>query len=322
MLIIFRICIARLYGGGPPLHVSPTLIPTPSVPLTPSFSGSASLSEPPPGHHPATARFLLSLLATAVYLSIPFTVSQALNLIVGSVGPHTVVQYLNFAIGKPIEGQDGTEPEAAVGLEKLAEPLIDASHMSLTQTSIRHASESEDVSQKLEDLDIKKEDPSESLFDGSEMGQDDITPDPSSHYGAVSDKIGEAAACWLARWGPDMLAYEEAFIKEIPASEAGTRPSSLPVRAKASARSLNNIPTIWRRGSLNPKWIVALVSSDALFVKGERERYDFAKAVVDLRRASGIDNEEEEEWARMFSTGIYYLHMVSEVVPLYLNECN
>lgn len=302
--------------------MSPTLVPTPSVPLTSSFSGSSSLSEPPTGHHPATPRFLLSLLATAVYLSIPSTVSQALNLIVGSVGPHTVVQYLNFAIGRPIEGPDGTEPEAAVGLENLGEPLIDASYVSSSQTSIRHASESEEISQKLVDLDIKKEDPSESLSDGSEMGHDDISPDPFSHYGAVSDKIGEAAACWLARWGPDMLAYEEALINDIPVPEAGMRRSSLPARAGGGAKSLHNIPTIWRRGGLNPKWIGSLVSSDALFVKGERERYDFAKAVVDLRRASGIDNEEEDEWIRMFSTGIYYLHMVREVVPLYLNKRN
>lgn len=212
------------------------------------------------------------------------------------------------------------EPEAAVGLEKLAEPLLDASYASSSQTSINHAEESEEMSQRLEDLDIKKEDPSESLSDGSEMGQDETRHDPFSHYGAVSDKIGEAAACWLARWGPDMLAHEEALMKEIPVSEVGTRPSSLPVRAKGSAVSLPKVPTVWRRGGLNPKWIRALVSSDALFVKGERERYDFAKSVVDLRRATGIDSEEEDEWTRMFSTGIYYLHMVSEVVPLYPNE--
>jgi hypothetical protein len=61
---------------------------------------------------------------------------------------------------------------------------------------------------------------------------------------------------------------------------------------------------------LNHRWVRALISSDALFVSGERERYDLAKCVVDLRRRSGIDDEEEEEWSRMFSTAIYYLHMV------------
>jgi hypothetical protein len=47
-----------------------------------------------------------------------------------------------------------------------------------------------------------------------------------------------------------------------------------------------------------------------LFVKGERERYDLAKAVVELRRSEGILKEEEGEWAKMFLDGIYYANMV------------
>jgi hypothetical protein len=47
-----------------------------------------------------------------------------------------------------------------------------------------------------------------------------------------------------------------------------------------------------------------------LFVKSERERYDLAKAVVELRRSEGILEEEEVEWARLFTEGIYYANMV------------
>lgn len=282
-------------------------MPTPSKPLTHSFPGPGPETDLPLGHHPATPRFLLSLLATAVYLSIPSTASQALNAILSSVGPHTVVPYLNFAIGKPIEPPRENEPVAAIGLESLAKDIQEdaafVTSASICSTKQDRGTDSEQMSQKLEDLDIKKEDPSES---SSDCSYDHQTPEPFFHYGAVSDKIGEATACWLARWGPDILSYEEKIDRNvsIPVWTLGTRPISF-------ENTSNDVtcPVIWARGGLNAKWIRALVSSDALFVKGERERYDFAKSVVDLRRRCGID-EEEEEWTKMFSTGIYYAHMV------------
>jgi hypothetical protein len=159
------------------------------------------------------------------------------------------------------------------------------------------------MSQELEDLDIKKEDPSMSSSECfSEMGHTCGISRPFSHYGAVSDKIGEATACWLARWGPDILPLEE------------TSGVSMPSLDRDAQR-----PVIWARGGLNSKWIKALVSSDALFVKGERERYEFAKSVVDLRRRSRID-EEEEEWTEMFSNGIYYANMVYLVCLLFYSS--
>ncbi|KAJ8473721.1 hypothetical protein ONZ51_g7701 [Trametes cubensis] len=145
----FEVCIARLYGGGPPLWISPSMIPTPTCPLTPPFAsggpdytpqqpGSAfptsldisSSPDLPPGHHPATPRFLLSLLATATFLSMPSVASQALSAILRTVGPHTVVRYLNFAIGRGIGPPDEAvidsdqyehEDSPAVGLEQVAE---------------------------------------------------------------------------------------------------------------------------------------------------------------------------------------------------------
>src|SRR5215471_9491943 len=110
-----RVCIARLYGGGPPLHVSQSLKPTPSHPLTPDFPTVGKPDDIPPGHQAATPRFLLSLLATSVYLSIPAIVSQALNIILGSIGPFTVIQYLNFALGRTTENGTPCEQEAAIG---------------------------------------------------------------------------------------------------------------------------------------------------------------------------------------------------------------
>lgn len=264
---------------------------------------------------------MLSLIATAVYLSIPSTASQALNAILSSVGPHTVVQYLNFAIGKPIESPYEDEPASAVGLEKLAEERQGNATNITTVPSIRPVKRNrgaeigpEQMSQKLDDLDIK-EDPSESLSDWSEMEPEYRSQDAFFHYGAVSDKIGEAAVCWLARWGPDILVYEEKSSKDIskPTPTFGVVPAPLPSSQTKDATSNDAVPVVWRRGGLNFKWIGALVSSDSLFVKGELERYEFAKSVVELRRRSGIDEEEEEEWTRMFSNGIYYPHMVVSV---------
>ena len=286
-------------------------MPTPSKPLTPSFPSPGPQTDLLPGHHPAKPRFLLSLLATAVYLSIPSTASQALNAILSSVGPYTVIQYLNFAIGKPIDSPHENEPVAAVGLENLAEEVqedaTDETSVSIRTVKSKQETELEPerMSQKLEDLDIKKEDPSESSSDSFEMVHEYRLAEPFSHYGAVSDKIGEATACWLARWGPDIFPYEERS-----GGDASVHPSQL-------EDDSNNvvIPVVWARGGLDPKWVRALVSSDALFVNGERERYDFAKSIVDLRRRSGIDEEEEEEWTRMFSNGIYYPHMVLLALP-------
>jgi hypothetical protein len=47
-----------------------------------------------------------------------------------------------------------------------------------------------------------------------------------------------------------------------------------------------------------------------LFIKSERERHDLAKAVVELRRNEGLLEDEEVEWMKMFTEGIYYANMV------------
>jgi hypothetical protein len=235
----------------------------------------------PSGHHPGTPRFLLSLLATSVYLSIPTLAAHALASILSTMGPYTVMQYLDFALGKPIGPPDPAwnEPDAAVGLEHIAQLIPDDTSSAVSLRSV---------------------------------DTDDTAPEKGFHYGAISDKIGEAAACWLARWAPDMLAFEE---RKAGTSAAPTpAPASTMVRRRAKSdvapSDYSAVPTIWDRGGLSVAWVCALVSADTLFVNGERERYDFARSVVELRRRHGIIREEEEAWKTLFEQGIYYCHMV------------
>lgn len=176
------------------------------------------------------------------------------------------------------------------------------------------------------DQSIEKEDPAEL---SSESGSSTFVPGEtgsnlSFSYGSVSDKIGEACACWLARWGADMLALEQeagGFSKKpVPYTPVATLQRAICRRSTASGwraplSDVNDFPhpqppLIWRRGGLTATWIRALISSDLLFVKSERERYDLAKAVVELRRNEGILEEEEAEWAKVFTEGIYYANMV------------
>ena len=160
------------------------------------FSGCFQSDEVPSGHQPSTHRFLLSLLATSLFLSIPSVASQALSLILKTIGPTTVIDYLDFACGKCMIYSNPLPEDCspAIGLENLAlyveEPEIIDTH-STAKSADALKSNSSDLS--LEDSKI----------------EDSIrAPEPSYHYGAVSDKIGQAVVCWLARWGVDMFMYE------------------------------------------------------------------------------------------------------------------
>ncbi|KAJ7748480.1 hypothetical protein DFH07DRAFT_829825 [Mycena maculata] len=279
----FEFCIARLYGGGPPLHVFPSLVPSTASPLTAAFPFADVDLHPstPSGHHPGTPRFLLSLLATSVYLSIPTLAADALSSILSTLGPYTVLQYLDFALGKPIGPLDPewNEPEAAVGLEHIAQLIPDDAPSDASLHSV----------------------------------DSDEHPEKQFHYGAISDKIGEAAACWLVRWAPDILAFEE----RRAGMGSVLEPAISRRRPKADSRAppdYSAVPVIWDRGGLSVKWVCALISADTLFVRGERERYDFARAVVELRRRHGTLQEEEDAWITLFEQGIYYCHMSMEDV--------
>ncbi|KAF9243724.1 hypothetical protein BU15DRAFT_86181 [Melanogaster broomeanus] len=298
------ICIAHLYGGGPPLHVSQSLIPTTMHPLTPSFPGPAPPTEIPQGHHPATPRFLLSLLATSVYLSIPH--------ILNTVGPYTAIQYLNFATGIAVDSASEDEPAAAVGLENIAEIVKSSSLANSVNSDSREV-----LADKFHELDMQKEDPGESDTESDAGDRPKYTP--SFHYGAISDKIGEAVACWLARWGPDMLVYEENASRArdvlpptVPVStQPRRRAETMPSRPSSEEKSPSYILIV---GGLTSTWIRELISSDALFVKGERERYDLARTIVELRRRQGHDQDEEKDWDVMFREGIYYANLFAMAV--------
>ena len=279
----------------------------------------------PQGHHPATPRFLLSLLSTAIYLSIPSMASEALQRILASVGPCTVVRYLDYAIGRGIGAEDpgsGTEPHAAVGLEHIGKdlsPQADAHAHSLHASS--HATASRPASVHTPDLEI------ESKFGEMHLReQEDAAGGPAYFYGTVGNRIGEAATCFLARWGVDLLTAEEEGLSSAP-EFAASSPQTVATVAGVNVNAVTNDPYarahqafsgrtdvgslgIWTRG-LSARWARGLISSDECFVQGEWKRYEFAKRVVELRRSlKGVIGEEEREWKKLFEEGIYYSNLV------------
>ncbi|KAH9043817.1 hypothetical protein EDB85DRAFT_2138504 [Lactarius pseudohatsudake] len=343
----FELCIARMYGGGPPLFIDPAIIPTPSHPLTPSFPHLPPPSLVPPGHQPATPRFLLSLLAVSVYLSAPSLAAQALSSIISTIGPFTVIDYLRFAYGEGIGPLQDEDFDPLVGLEHIAQLVKDdPEYNTLTSRSTSRPARDKDVqslSLSLDelsvadqvptsqskpthagDLSVEKEDPADLSSDSGSPTSflNETESDQAFSYGAVSDKIGESCVCWLARWGTDILACEQQ-VTSTPIQHSPFTPTSQPAISRRSTASKwrtshpdvvsspspPKVPLIWRRGGLTAAWVRSLVSSDLLFVRGERERYDLARAVVELRRSEGIVEEEEVEWSRMFTEGIYYANM-------------
>ncbi|KAI5834748.1 hypothetical protein K523DRAFT_262317 [Schizophyllum commune Tattone D] len=278
----FELCLARLYGGGPPLHFNPE-------------------SPVPEGHQVADPGFLLSLLATALYLSIPHIASQALAAVLSSVGPYTLIQYLDFALGLPIRADSGPP---AVGLESVAEEYEDEDdRLSSTKFDTAHSIASHAPSTA-----------STASLDSYAAGTDPGANERHT-YGAISDKIGEACAAWLARWGVDVfsLEHDSSFLTTRKRERAKSAPSG-------TVPELDHTPTvpgvnpdrplhIWSR--LSPSWIRALISSDTFFIRDETRRFYFARDVVEYRRSllQSHTDEEEEEWALLFEKGIYYTNM-------------
>ncbi|KAI9512284.1 hypothetical protein F5148DRAFT_1163765 [Russula earlei] len=355
----FELCITRLYGGGPPLFIDPAIIPTPSHPLTPSFPDPLPLTQPPPDHQPATPRFLLSLLAVSIYLSMPSLAAEALSSVTSTIGPFTVMDYLRFACGQGIGPPQEGDVDPLVGLEHVAQ-LVKPDSDKCNPPSIGTSPSTQDrdveyFSQNLEalsvedqlrtphaggavhgvDLSVEKEDPAElsPVPDSPTSPHNETGSNLSFSYGAVSDKIGEACVCWLARWGADLLLYEQNAAgipkQPVPFMPVATPPRAIGRRSTVSGWRTPNpdvvyspplkLPPIWRRGGLTAAWVRALVSSDIFFIKGEKERYDLAKTVVELRRDEGIIEEEEVEWAKLFTEGIYYANMTFDDL-LYLSH--
>jgi hypothetical protein len=296
----------------------------------------------------------MSLLAVSIYLSMPSLTAEALSYVTSTIGPFTVMDYLRFAYGEGTGPLQEGDLDALVGLEHVAQ-LVEAEtagcNQSSSDTSPRTQGKGvECFSQNLEALSV--EDQVHNCQDGASLGSDQSIEkeDPaelsyesgsptfvsgetgsnlSFSYGSASDKIGEACVCWLARWGADILVLEQeagAYSKKpVPYAPAATPQRAIGRRSTVTGSrtpfpDVNDFlhlqpPLIWRRGGLTTTWIRALISSDLLFVKSERERYDLAKAVVELRRNEGILEEEEVEWAKMFTESIYYTNMVRQFAP-------
>ncbi|KAH9982163.1 hypothetical protein BGW80DRAFT_1247123 [Lactifluus volemus] len=280
----------------------------------------------------------------------PLLATQALSSVLNTIGPSTVINYLQFACGEGIGPLQDADLDPLVGLEHVAQlvktetadcapPPVDSSKpasdkvvesfsQNLEALSVEEqVRNSQSGSVRGEGFPVEKENPAELLSpesDDRSSLMDETGSDLSFSYGAVSDKIGEACVCWLARWGADMLACEQQAAG-APKQATSSTSISTPSIGRQSALSgwepfnsdvvptpLPKVPFIWRRGGLTAIWVRALISSNLLFVRGEKERYELAKAVVELRRSAGVLEDEEVEWVKMFSEGIYYANMSFE----------
>lgn len=285
---------------------------TPVHPLTPAFHDNSISYICPADHHPATPRFLLSLLATSIYLSISSVTSQALSLILSSVGPHTIIRYLNFALGKGIGLPESADLESAVGLELLGKPTRSKpeSRLSITPTIPTFNSDSLSISCKsiyLIDEPVQKVGTVDLPPDENDLSASMILDGPRRvetfpfNYGGIGDKLGETCACWLMRWSADMLALEESRMGHAPSDSL----SSSLEQPKCA------FPSVWSKAGLSSSWACAVIASDDFFIRGEWERYEFATRVAKLRYHQKSDFlNEEKDWTNLFTNGIRYCHLV------------
>ncbi|KAG9127367.1 hypothetical protein FRC07_014531 [Ceratobasidium sp. 392] len=253
----FEICIARLYGGGPDLFVEPGLIPSNQHPLTQSFPIACPPSSAPDGSHPATPRFLLSLLATATFLHIPSVTTQALLLVLSTIGPWTISRYFGFAIGQGVGEPEGDEPQSAAGLNAIGRPapavapkVSPSKPPRIDEVSPQEEDEEDDLV-KVSSLGTHEGHlPKDRIASGvsqltlddtrsvyTEYGEDNS---PMYFYGVVGDKIGEACACWLARWGADLLVLEEAVEARLFPPTNSAPKFAVPFPALVHKRSTSN----------------------------------------------------------------------------------
>lgn len=135
------------------------------------------------GVHWATPRFLLSLLATSTYLGVPAVTSLSLTLILASFTPYTATAYLRFGLGLGILPGSTMDDSGGDVEEELVQPLAGRQSMSCPA---RYSGRTE---------------PSP------------VSPSAPLFYGPATEKIKEAALCWLARWASDLWQWERDVLK-------------------------------------------------------------------------------------------------------------
>lgn len=236
------------------------------------------------------------------------------------------MQYLDFACGKSHTDNEIDESQAAVGLENVAQLLDDGRSAGFSEgypqstISTKEWREEEHSQGGLTEAYPTLESSSESSQSESAEAAHDMS---SHHYGSVSDKIGEACACWLTRWAVDILQLETQDQNlTAPHHDTRSRSKSLSSFDPKTALSVSfasrlkavDPPAIFRVGGLSAKWVFAIVSADTLFIKGEKQRYNLARTIVELRRQVGVLEHEERVWKEMFEHGIYYNNMVSPLL--------
>ncbi|GAW05013.1 hypothetical protein LENED_006843 [Lentinula edodes] len=280
----FELSISRLYGGGPPLYIHPSLVPISTHPLTsgfpyPSVLPSSSLLPYTPGCQPATPEFLISLLATSLYLSIPSLASEALTGMLRTIGPRTVGYYLDFALGMT-KLKNADRP--AVGLEGLAKDLEEGEHGS-----------------EYSDLDMSTSFPVENRIPPIPFVLRVMNTSPSLSRKQRATETTFLGPSWITQWGADMFVEEKKIVSDWlddpnasldswTVEESGFegvpltldtdshRPSHSTSSAwtpKWSQSNVKSIPKFFTATAvgagyegLSLSWIHALISSDSFFV--------------------------------------------------------
>ena len=252
---------------------------------------------------------------------------EALTILLRTVGPCTIGRYLGFAQGDGI-GEEEWEGQTAMGAKDMGEvarPIVyqrssvDSSvpsiNLPVPDWNRSMASLSDDDSKVGDSASLKSAPippsplgPVYSAPPSEETSREEAPENLPHFYGSPSNKLGEACACWLSRWGVDVLEIE----------------SRLPIPSP--------VP-IWSHHGLPADFIRAVISADGFFVRSEIERYNVARKVLDLRRRAwdlgaeevgdlsyddSVDSHDhlaewerdEEELESVFADGIYYTHMV------------
>ncbi|KAM0791547.1 hypothetical protein ACM66B_005995 [Microbotryomycetes sp. NB124-2] len=304
----FEFCLARLYGGGPDLVPPSWAQATPQSPLSAMFEAlhqvalgtevrnpdethsSQFVTGAPPNSLSATPGFLLSLLACAVYLEMPYLVNTALDTIQNSLTPWTVTRFLAHACGEHSPDDETPSDEPCPGLEHVGHELDDDDAADSTLHSGSYASSTADG-------------PSEH---------------PTMFVGPEGERVGEACACWLAKWGSDILHVEEWLASRPPDEDEADFVRQALTAHEMSLASMEPAPPplrVWSSnpGGLSARWVRGIISSDAFFVPfsntltpndaeidldsldlgtdGEFQRYLFAKRVVQLRRNESLQRQ-------------------------------